>query len=59
MLAGVPAHPDHPLFPSCSPQLFNVAYARHEIISETTDACLSWLESGGSKRVPLEWKPAS
>lgn len=36
-------------------QLFNVAWARHEIISETTDACLTWLETGGKKGVPLEW----
>lgn len=30
-------------------QLLNVAYARHEIVSDTTDVTLEWLEAGGAK----------
>jgi len=32
-------------------QLLNVAYARHEIVGETTDFCLAWLEERG--KVPM------
>ncbi|KAL4426995.1 hypothetical protein ABPG77_009556 [Micractinium sp. CCAP 211/92] len=28
-------------------ELFNVAYARHELIGDTTDVSLAWLEAGG------------
>ena len=48
-----------PCPPPCRPlppgnnraQLFNLAYARHEIISDHTDACLAWLEAGGATPV--------
>lgn len=29
----------------------NVAFARHEIIGETTNVTLAWLEAGGRKSV--------
>ena len=32
-------------------QLLNVAYARHELVSDTTDVSLAWLEAGGKTRV--------
>ncbi|KAI7843770.1 hypothetical protein COHA_002668 [Chlorella ohadii] len=39
------------LEPDVSPlaELLNVAYARHEIVSDTTDVTLEWLEAGGAK----------
>lgn len=33
--------------PPLTPQLFNVAYARHELIGDTTDVSLAWLEAEG------------
>lgn len=48
-----PLHPSSPLhiaLPfSIVVQLLNVAYARHEIVSDTTDVTLEWLEAGGAK----------
>lgn len=32
-------------------ELLNVAYARHEIVSEHTAASLAWLEAGGKKKM--------
>ena len=32
-------------------ELLNVAWARHEIVSDHTAASLAWLEAGGKKRV--------
>ena len=46
----IPIH--YPTLPSAPPlQLFNVAYARHELIGDTTDVSLSWLEAGGKRSV--------
>lgn len=32
-------------------ELFNVAYARHELVGDTTDVSLAWLEAGGKADV--------
>jgi hypothetical protein len=32
-------------------ELLNVAYARHELVSDHLDAALSWLEAGGKKSI--------
>lgn len=37
--------------PAPSLQLMNVAFARHEIVGETTNVTLAWLEAGGRKSV--------
>ena len=44
----------HQLLHSCAMQvseLLNVAYAMHEIVSDTTEAMLAWLEAGGKLSV--------
>lgn len=37
--------------PPRPPQLFNVAYARHELVGDTTGVSLAWLEAGGEADV--------
>jgi hypothetical protein len=41
-----------PARPSSPPlQLLNVAYARHELVGDTTDVSLAWLEAGGQEGI--------
>lgn len=49
--AAPPGIPPASTPPSPAGQLFNLAYARHEIVSDHTDACLAWLEAGGATPV--------
>ena len=32
-------------------QLLNVAYAQHEVVSDTTEVSLAWMEAGGKESV--------